>query len=253
MFSSNAMADGPEKKRKSKVILGPDASGLTELSLDELEDRNRRSVWNDSCEDDFFNRVRGKAKDLAKEIISGAMAEAERIKAGAAEEGRAEGMAQADSEIEAMLGEKARLLSEILEKAQGGGKALWDEYRQDIVALTVLAVEKVLAVEMEMRHKDVLAALLDEALDNIDSQRNLLVKVHPEDAELMSELLDKAVKSHGALKNWKIKPDEGVGRGGVVLESDQGMVDNSFQARREIIFQVFEKLGLAEDPGGKDS
>lgn len=249
MSSSSAMAEGREKKRRGKIILGPaDATGLTEISLDELEDRKGGpSVWDAGCESVFFDRVRGKAKNMAKEIIAGALAEAERIRIAAAEEGREEGLARAASEIEAMLGAKADTLAKILDQAQGGGKALWDEYRQDIVILTTLAVEKVLAVELEVQRKEVLAGLLDEALDNIDSQRNLLVRVHPEDADLMGQLLEEAIKIHGSLKNWKIKPDGTLAQGGVILESDQGMVDNSIKARREIIFQVFDKLGLAED------
>jgi flagellar assembly protein FliH len=241
------MADNPDKKQKSKVILGPDSTGLTELSLDELEDRNRRRIWDDSSETDFFERVRGRAKDKAKEIISGAMAEAEQIKAKAAEEGRAEGLAGAKREIDAMLGEKAETLAGILAEAQSGGGVLWNEYRQDIVALVALAVKKVLAVEMDRRREEILGALLDEALDNIDTHRDLSVTVNPEDADLMGDLLDKAVKTHGSLANWKIKSRADIAPGGVILESDHGMVDNSVEARREAVLEIFDKLGFEED------
>mgnify|MGYP006283524433 FL=1 len=247
MSLSNTMSDGPEKKKKNKVILGPDSSGLTELSLDELDDRNRRTVWDESGEEKFFDRVRGRAKDKAKEIISQAMAEAEQLKTKAQEEGRAQGMESARNEVEALLDEKSKHLAVLLEQAQSGGKSLWNEHRQDIVALVSMAVEKVLAVELDRNREQILGTLLDEALDNIDSHRQLLIKVNPEDAELMRELLEKAAKSHHGLSNWKVKPDKDLEAGGVILESDQGMVDNSVQARREIILEIFDKLKIAED------
>jgi flagellar assembly protein FliH len=251
MSLSKAMVNETGKKKR-KVILGPDASGLTELSLDELEDRGRRDPWSRDSEDEFFDRVRDKAKAKAKEIITIAMSDAEHIKAQAAKEGFAQGMAQAEQDIQALLGEKATALASILEQAQGGSKAIWEEYRQDIVTLVSMAVEKVLAVEVDQRRREVLGSLLDEALENVDSQRNLLVKVHPNDAEIMGELLTAAAKAHGALKDWRVKPDKDIAQGGVVLESDKGMVDNTVASRREIVCAVFDKLGLIEDSNGGD-
>lgn len=251
MSLSKAMASETGKKKR-KVILGPDASGLTELSLDELEDRGRRNPWDVSSEDEFFERVRDKAKAKAKEIIALAMSEAEHIKTQAAQEGFAQGMAQAEQDIQAMLGQKAAALAAILEQAQAGTKAIWEDYRQDIVALVSMAVEKVLAVEVDQRRREVLGALLDEALENVDSQRKLLVKVHPNDAEIMGELLAAAAKAHASLKDWQVKPDRDIAQGGVVLESDKGMVDNTVASRREIVCAVFDKLGLAEDNNGGD-
>jgi flagellar assembly protein FliH len=242
------MADSGKKKRK--VILGPDASGLTELSLDELEDRGRRNPWNDSTEDEFFDRVRGKAKAKAKEIITMAMSEAEHIKEQAAKEGYAQGSAQAEQELSALIGQKAEALATLLSEARGGTKALWNEYRQDIVALVAMSVEKVLAIEVDQRRREVLGSLLDEALDNVDSQRSLLVKVNPEDAELMQELLAAASKKHGSLSDWQVKPDKAVAQGGVILESDKGMVDNTVASRRDMVCAVFDQLGLVEENGG---
>lgn len=252
MSSSNAMAQGSGKK-KNKIILGPDSSGLTELSLDELEDRNRRNAWDDRNEDVFFERVRGKAKDKAKEILASAMAEAETIKAKAAEEGRAEGLQAARQEVDAMLGQQAEALAEILQQAQAGSKQLWEAYRQDIVALVRLAVEKVLTVQLEQNHEQILGSLLDEALDNIDSHRELVIRVNPDDSELMRELLERAAQTHTTLANWKIKPDKNMAQGGVILESDQGMVDNSVQARSGIILEIFDKLGITDEEDGENA
>jgi flagellar assembly protein FliH len=238
----------PDKKRgKGKVILGPDSTGLTEFALEELEDRYARSAWDENSESDYLERIRGKATAKARDILSKSMAEADEIKAKAFAEGKAEGLEEARTEIDAMLGERAEELATLLKNAGGGSKALWNEYRQDIVGLVRTAVEKVIGVEIERRRSEILGALLDEALENIDSHRSLAVKVHPEDASAMEELLEKAKKVHPELSKWSIRADDSLSKGGVVLESDQGMAVNSIEARVKAVDDIIGRLGLEED------
>jgi flagellar assembly protein FliH len=63
----------------------------------------------------------------------------------------------------------------------------------------------------------------------------------------MEELLEKAKKVHPELSKWSIRADDSLSKGGVVLESDQGMAVNSIEARVKAVDDIIGRLGLEED------
>jgi flagellar assembly protein FliH len=70
------------------------------------------------------------------------------------------------------------------------------------------------------------------------------VRVHPEDEETMRELLETGKERHPGLERWTVRTDPSMQPGGLVLESDQGMVDNSLGGRREMVAHVLDQLAL---------
>ncbi|MFW5837906.1 MAG: FliH/SctL family protein, partial [Desulfovibrionaceae bacterium] len=120
------------------------------------------------------------------------------------------------------------------------------------VGLLRLAVEKVIAAAMTEDRAQLSANLLDEALERIDSRRELTVRCAPDDQELMEELLRQAQERHPDLANWKTRPDPDIQQGGVVLDSGVGLVDNSLQTRLNSVSFVFDQLMATAHSGDED-
>ena len=90
----------------------------------------------------------------------------------------------------------------------------------------------------------VLQVLLSEAVEALDARGQLMVRVNPEDEETMLELMQIASAKYPSLAHWTVKGDPSLNVGGMVVESDNGMVDNSQEGRRAVIRSILDNLSL---------
>jgi len=224
-----------------KVVMGMGTPGPDEMTIQEIEGK-RQLLWDDATNDEYLERVKAKAKEKAKEIMMFAELEAEALRAAARHEGYEEGLAQAQADLEqhrqAMSGEVENLLAQL--GSQGG--YVFDQRRQDIVNLVRLAVEKTLNIEMVESRKQSLEALMVEAMDRIESRRELVIKCAPEDADGLEMILSNIQQRNPSLEYWSIKPDPAVQAGGVLVEAADGKVDNLVSSRWEGVEPIFEQL-----------
>lgn len=239
-----------KKPLTGRVIIGLGAQGPGETTVEEIERRRMGAAgaspgWSAKTEEEYLRRVRERATAMAKDLLEKAMAEAEAVREQAIKEGFEQGMAQAQEQVQAMLTEQADTLAGMLGTLQNAGPALWEKQRQDIVDVVRLAVEKIVRLELDAKRGEVMGGLLDQALETIDNLHQLSVRVNAEDAEGMELLLDQAKARHPGLERWRVKADKNLAPGSLVVESDQGMVDNSLEVRRKAIDDVLNQLDLA--------
>lgn len=225
-----------------KVVIGIGGEGPCERPLASFKQAKKASLFDSGEAEEYLDRVRGKAQEKVCAMLEEAACEAERLKAEAVEQGLAEGRAAADAQYAAFLEDQVARLTGILNGIEQQSSALWLEHRDDIAALVRITVEKVLEITLDERRSDVLAALLDQALEKLDSQRSITVWVNAEDAEVMEELLGAAKSNSTELGRWKILPDAQVSPGGVVVESEQGLADNSIESRKDAVESIFDRL-----------
>lgn len=225
-----------------RVIMGLDANNKTkEMTLQEMEGK-KKPTWNEDTDKEYFERVKAKAQNMAKEIIAKAMTEAESIRANAQAEGYAAGQQQAAAEAEQHMIGFSRNLSQTLTAIQEQSRNIMMSQSTDAVQLVFMVIEKTLAVEMETRRHEILASLLDEALARIDSLTQLTIKISPADADIIVPLLEQARAEHPDLEKWRIKSDPALDNGGVVVEAEDIMVDNSITSRWEGVQEILAQL-----------
>jgi flagellar assembly protein FliH len=233
-----------------RVILGMDTPGPDVMTIQEMEGKKPPTWDEDSCSL-LLERVRTKARDAAAEILGEARREAQALKEQARQEGLADGFAQAQSEVERQMREFGLTLGNILEAIQSQEVRVFEAQRQDFARLIRLAVQKAVGVEMAERRKEVLETLLHEALERLESLRQITVRVAPEDVEGMELLLAQARAAFPRLEQWKTRGDKAVASGGVILESRTGMIDNSLDARWKEVADILDRLaGAAENGAG---
>ena len=231
-----------------RVILAHDSPGpkVTSVGALEMPDAGR---WDEEACKEYFGRVLAKAQHKAQEIIAVALAEAEQVKARAYEEGRAEGYTQASGEVEAQMAEAARTLGQLLEGLRGQGGKLLAHQSADVAQLIRLAVAKAIGCELAEQRAEALSGLLIEALELIDSKRSLTLTIAPQDRELVESLLERATEEYGDLGQVRINESERI-QGGVILESEAGLVDNTPDTRLAEVQAVLDQLSLDDD--GRD-
>ena len=253
---SSSDPPGGKPAATDRVVMGVGMAGPQETTVAELEARRSPFPF-ERMEAEFWERTRTKAQDMAKEIIAKAMVEAEALRAAAREEGMAQGAADVQAQIEASkaqfdahVQEMSQAFGETLAAIQTDRKTLWDGYRQDFVTLLHMALEKSFGILLTDARREILAALLDEALDLIDTRTELAVVVHPDDAPMIEELLTRAAAVRQGLSRWHVRGDAALLPGGVRLESRDGLVDNTVDSRFAEVQSVFAKLSARPEAAG---
>ncbi len=179
---------------------------------------------------------------MAKDIIAKAMTEAETIKNNAQAEGYSEGQALAASEAEKHMIGFSQNLGQTLNSIQEQSRNVMLAQSADAISLVFMVIEKTLAVEMESRRREILGSLLEEALSRIDSLTNLVIKISPADSEIIGPLLEQAKSEFPDLAKWRIKTDSAIDNGGVIVEAEDAMIDNTVTSRWEGVQEILGQL-----------
>lgn len=241
-----------------RVIMGYDTPGPGVLTIQEIEGKRHRPVWDELTEKEYIARCREKAQVIARDIIAKAMVKAEADAEAIREAGRqevAQAVAQArqqayddaTAEYTAEYNAMALTLNTLLGGIQGLGQEVWQSRRRDFVTLAKGFTEKALRVEMDQRRADILGSLMDEAVTRLDAHREFVLKVAPQDFELAADLIETVKAQRPDLGQWRLVTDAALAAGGVVLETADLLCDNGVESRLALISPVLDQLDLPED------
>lgn len=235
-----------EQKLSGRVFLGMDTPGPDEMTIQEMEGK-KRLVWDNDTDVEYFDRVRQRAESMAKDIIAKAMKEAENLREQARQEGMQQGLNEGQQQVDQYVAGLTSTMEQTMADLQQQGAAVWQSRQSDIVQLIRLAVDKTLAVEMEQSREESLTALLNEAMDQLESTREMVLACNPADRELLEVLLTNVQATNPSLSGWKLRTSEDI-TGGVRIETAEGMADNTWDTRWSGVMPILDQLTLRQDP-----
>ena len=132
--------------------------------------------------------------------------------------------------LEGLLMEAGTLKGEILKQA-----------KKDIVDLAFAIAGKVIHREVDTS-RDVVLAILSDALDRADGSDDITIRVHPDDCRHIREVTPGFMDSHGDIV---LKEDETIGCGGALIETCWGSVDARLDRQLDKIRESFnDEQGL---------
>ncbi|MEG6617328.1 FliH/SctL family protein [Peptococcaceae bacterium 1198_IL3148] len=175
------------------------------------------------------------AQQKADQLTKAARAEAEELKIQAQEQGYRDGLQQAETEA-AQIRLQAQ---QVLEQAETVRKETFAAMEQEIVSLAVEIAEKFLTTQLQL-DPDLVVEAAKEALQQVKDREQVTIYVNPEDIgayigrkpELTQMLSDRARLS--------IIADAKVKLGGCLVQTEQGVVDATADARwQEILKALF--------------
>lgn len=232
----------------TRVVMGAGVDGPAETTVGEVEGQRPRQTKAE-LEAEFWERVRGKATAKAAALLAQARAEAAQLKMQAQEQGYQEGMQAASADFEAHIQSMSQAFGQTLATLQAGRASLWRQFGGELTALVHMAVAKAVGVTLSERRGEILAHLLDEALEQLEAKSALTVRVNPADEEAMGELLARARQADPGLSAWRIRGEEGLSPGSILLECGDGLVDNRLDSRLQAVQAVLDKLSLDDAVG----
>jgi flagellar assembly protein FliH len=152
------------------------------------------------------------------------------------------------------LGEQAGLESAMqkLESLLRGGHKLLGElgelHRQtcrdveaDLVQLALAVARKIVGRDVSLG-PDAVTRIIREALTRVEHAGRITIKLNPADLELLADIKPQLLSGLPEAGRAVFEADEGIARGGCLIETDEGEVD----ARIERQFQVVEEAFRTE-------
>ena len=154
------------------------------------------------------------------------------------EQGRSDGRAAAQAEMDDMLA----TMRGLVEMARAERHKIVESAEPEIVRLSVAIAERILNQHVALEH----AAVVDmtrAAITRLVNRETVTVRVNPADIEIMREHRDKLM-SMNDIDNMRLIEDQRVDRGGVLIETDAGTIDAKISTQlREV-----RRLLAVDDP-----
>lgn len=222
------------------IFMGPNP--LHEASLEKVENSFGATAWTPATEAEYMERVREKAKEKARHILEKAQLEAQKIKAAARQEGYDEGMRQASDELEEFRSGMGEAVNAVLSAITEQRENLAAAWREELVTLMRLAVEKIVDHELSENRTELMAALFTGAVTRLDENTHGVVRVSPEDEPVVADII--AAANTVPAGSFTVRADHTLAPGSLILENDVSMADNSLQGRRAIIEEALAALVL---------
>ena len=93
---------------------------------------------------------------------------------------------------------------------------------------------------------------MTEALERIESQRQIAIKCAPQDADDLDAFLKTIKERNPALKYWTVKGDPTLTGGGILLESADGQGDNCVASRWQGVESILAQLAKQITASGSE-
>ena len=176
-----------------------------------------------------FEALMAEAQAQAAQVIAAAQADADRIREAARQEGYQQGFAQGDADARHQWHAHVQSLAADAQDLVDRRRIWLRDAERDVLRLALLTAERIL--HREARNREALAALLHAALEQLADAAIVRIRVNPADATGLAAAL--------GMPGLEVKPDAGIGVGGVIIETPTGRVDGRFVTQfRELAASV---------------
>lgn len=152
------------------------------------------------------------------------------------EEGKSEGRKSVQEEIEEEFNSKIEYLKDLVSNINHQIENYVEENRLSLYEFVKKFTKWIILKEIDP--PEYLEKLLEKLILELNSQRNLIIKVGQENFSAMPDIIKKTEEKLGALQNVRIEIVPEIHYPGIILESENGLIDGSL----EFIFQNIDKI-----------
>jgi flagellar assembly protein FliH len=151
-----------------------------------------------------------------------------------------------EDRIEEEVKKRVDALNDMIYRVLEAEQEMLDSYKIEIYTLTRSLTKWVILRELN-DDKDYLKRLLEKLIHEINSKSNLLIKVGVSQFKNMPEVLEQVEASLGKIKNTRLELDDTLDSKGLVIESDNGIINASLKQQFKGISKLFESLGVSQE------
>lgn len=151
------------------------------------------------------------------------------------EDGRKEAFSEASNALEINLNKMMELLEDISVQKE----EILNTSKKEVYSVVRNVAKWVALKEIKDDESSYLHSLLSKLITEINTKNNLSLKVSRNTYELMPNIINSIEKKLGTLENIKFEVSSEVENEGIILESNNGIVDASIESQFSMIDKIF--------------
>lgn len=187
--------------------------------------------------DDYEKAVAEEVERRLKELSDGAYQQG-------LSDGRAEGMRKAYDEALRIHEENIVKLQQMVEDLNTTRQEVLDKSKDESYKLIKNLTKWIVLKEVE--DKEYIQRLLEKLILEMNTKSNLLIKVDNSTFKFMPEIINFIEEKLGALTNVRVEAQDDIEGKGIILESENGIIDGTLEAQFASIDKLFESVGINE-------
>jgi flagellar assembly protein FliH len=156
------------------------------------------------------------------------------------EKGKEEGRQAAFAEYQAELANRIEEFSQTIESLSGQNEKILEKNRQEIYEFIKRFTKWI--VLKEINEQVYLESLLEKLILELNARKNLIVKVGRQNFAQMQEVIQVVEGRLGQLSNVRVEVVPEIHHPGIILESENGLIDGSIESVFQNIDKIFEQL-----------
>ena len=177
-------------------------------------------------------------REQAQQLMRHSQLECARIQLQAKEEGTRLGESQVErlamqmaSQIaEKRIQEVAHNVKTLCEDIESATQQWLRQWQHETITLAIGIAEKILSRQIES-DPSILISWIEDSVRLIQGQRQILLRIHPEDAQRLSTALSELVEDMKPSFEIQVAEDIAVGKFGVILQTPDTTIDRSLQTQ----------------------
>lgn len=189
--------------------------------------------------------IKEQAMQKAKEILSSATKEAERIKKDVYElsfkkgynEGHAEGLRRGLEEGMRNTESKRFEAENVLKEAHRASREYIGNTKDEILTLSLHIAEKITGIQSDI-HDETILNVVKKAIDAAIAKEQVVVRVNSMDYALLDCRRDEIEKLLDEKVSLSIINDQEVTKGGCIIETESGLIDASIESQLDKVKQL---------------
>lgn len=208
-------------------------------SVESIPTPSQVSIIQSSLEKELIEKLLSKSDDLSNSLNNFQM-QFEKLQVQSQERektAREEGLREGEMKAKLNLNEELEKEREKIAKSIAMLDSVIENIKSQVIKLenelSTIALDiakEVIIKEVDVNSAKIASLISKELLQSMSSNLNITIKVNPLDFEILNnELKDK--------ENIKIKRDDAVSRGGVIIISDDGNLDGNIMSRYNLLKQ----------------
>lgn len=183
------------------------------VGIDELEKESQQK------------EIANQALALSKEVQEQAYKEAYEL-------GLKEGRETAYSEEKQRIENEMESFRALIDEVKRSKEIIMKDNEKQIVHLCFYMAKRLLMKEIET-NEDYIQTLIKKSLEMAQSDEDITIKVSPEDKLWLDNHMETVFKELDLDSSTKIEEDSKILRGGVIIETNHGVIDATFEQRLE--------------------
>jgi len=156
------------------------------------------------------------------------------------EKGKDEGRAEATAHYQEELAAKVNEFSQIIDEMTKQSDKIVEKNRHDIYEFIKRFTKWIVLKEID--EKLYLENLLEKLLLELNVRKNLIVKVGRANFSKMPEVIQTVETRRGQLTNVRVEIVPEINHPGIILESENGLIDGSLEGVFQNIDKIFEQV-----------